>query len=78
MKFYKLVEINEEEYIEKTGDVEFYKWSQTTTKAKDIYPDDKNVYISTTESMDEISIAREDYYPEYDEDDEYDEEWEDE
>lgn len=56
MRFFKLVEIDEEEYVERTGDLDFDLYIQTNNKAKNIYPDDKNVYIATYENEEEISV----------------------
>ena len=56
MRFFKLVEIDEEEYVERTGDLDFDLYVQTNNKANDIYPDDKNVYIATDENEEEISV----------------------
>ena len=56
MRFFKLVEIDEEEYVERTGDLDFNLFFQTDNKANDIYPDDKNVYIATKEDEDEIVV----------------------
>ena len=56
MRFFKLVEIDEEEYVERTGDLDFDLFVQTNNKANDIYPDDKNVYIATKEDEDEIVV----------------------
>lgn len=56
MRFFKLVEIDEEEYIERTGDLDFDLYIQTNNKAKNIYPDDKNVYIATDENEESISV----------------------
>ena len=56
MIFFKLVEIDEEEYVERTGDLDFDLYIQTNNKAKNIYPDDKNVYIATDENEEEISV----------------------
>lgn len=80
MKFYKLIEIDEEEYCEKTQDLFFDNCAQTVIRGDSVNPDDKNIYIATDLTEDEIridleTIIGEDCYPEYDEDDE---EWEDE
>lgn len=56
MRFFKLVEIDEEEYVERTGDLDFDLYVQTNNKAKNIYPDDKNVYIATDENEESISV----------------------
>lgn len=56
MRFFKLIEIEEEEYIERTRDLDFDYYNQTSTKANDVYPDDKNVYIATDENEDEIRV----------------------
>lgn len=72
MKFFKLVEISEEEYIEKTRILDFDNCYQVVGKANDVYPDDKNIYIAVDEDEDEIRIDRE-YFS-----DEDDGEWEDE
>ena len=56
MRFFKLVEIDEEEYVERTGDLDFDLYVQTNNKAKDIYPDDKNAYVATDENEEEISV----------------------
>ena len=56
MRFFKLVEIDEEEYVERTGDLDFNLYLQTNNKADDIYPDDKNVYIATDDNEEEISV----------------------
>lgn len=56
MRFFKLVEIDEEEYVERTGDLDFDLYVQTNNKANDIYPDDKNVYIATDENEESISV----------------------
>lgn len=56
MRFFKLVEIYEKEYVERTGDLDFDLYIQTNNKAKNIYPDDKNVYIATDENEEEISV----------------------
>ena len=56
MRFFKLVEIDEEEYVERTGDLDFDLYVQTNNKANDVYPDDKNVYIATDENEEEISV----------------------
>ena len=56
MRFFKLVEIDEEEYVERTGDLDFDLYVQTNNKADDIYPDDKNVYIVTDENEETISV----------------------
>ena len=61
MKFFKLVEIDAEEYIERTRDLDFDYCLSTVSKANDIYPDDKNVYIAIDESEDEIRIDRCDF-----------------
>ena len=68
MRFFKLVEINEEEYAEKTRDLEYDYFAQTVTKADGIYPDDKNVYVAIDESEDEIRIDRCDFDSEVEED----------
>ena len=72
MKFFKLVEISEEEYIEKTRILDFDSCYQVVGKVNDVYPDDENIYIAVDENEDEIRIDRE-YFS-----DEDDEEWEDE
>ena len=72
MRFFKLVEISEEEYIDKTRILDFDNCYQVVGKANDVYPNDKNVYIVIDENEDEIRIDRE-YFS-----DEDDEEWEDE
>ena len=72
MKFFKLVEISEEEYIERTRILDFDYCSQVVGKANSVYPDDKNIYIAVDEDEYEIKIDME-YI-----DDEDDEEWEDE
>lgn len=72
MRFFKLVEIDEEEYIERTRILDFDNCYQVVGKANDVYPDDKNVYIVIDENEDEIRIDRENFA------DEDDEEWEDE
>lgn len=56
MKFFKLVEIDEEEYVEKTNDFNFDNFSQSAIKA-----DDGNVYIAIDEDEEEIRINRYDY-----------------
>lgn len=56
MRFFKLVEIDEEEYVDRTGDLDFDLYIQTNNKAKNIYPDDKNVYIATDENEESISV----------------------
>ena len=56
MRFFKWVEIDEEEYVERTGDLDFDLYVQTNNKAKGIYPDDKNTYIATDENEEEISV----------------------
>lgn len=58
MRFFKLVEIDEDEYIERTKDLEYDSFSQTVTKANEVYPDDKNVYVAIDECIDEIRIDR--------------------
>lgn len=63
MRFFKLVEIDEEEYVERTGDLDFNLFVQTNNKANGIYPDDKNVYIATDEDEEEISVEL-DYFDE--------------
>ena len=42
MRFFKLVEIDEEEYVERTGDLDFNLYLQTNNKAKDIVERIKN------------------------------------
>lgn len=56
MRFFKLVEIDEDEYVERTGDLDFNLYVQTDNKANEIYPDDKNVYIATDENEETISV----------------------
>lgn len=72
MRFFKLVEISEEEYIERTRILDFDYCSQVLGKANSVYPDDKNIYIAVDEDEYEIKIDME-YI-----DDEDDDEWEDE
>ena len=72
MRFFKLVEIDEEEYIERKRILDFDYCSQVVGKANSVYPDDKNIYIAVDEDEDEIRIDRE--YFSYEDD----EEWEDE
>lgn len=55
MRFFKLVEIDEEEYIERTRDLDFEYCASTVTPARD-YPDDKNIYVAIDESEEEIRI----------------------
>lgn len=62
MRFFKLVEIDEEEYVERTGDLDFNLYVQINNKANDIYPDDKNVYIATDENEEEIIRVDLDYF----------------
>ncbi|MBQ7798054.1 MAG: hypothetical protein IJ371_02920 [Clostridia bacterium] len=61
MKFFKLVEIDEEEYIEKTRDLDFDCYSQSAVKANAVYPEDKNIYIAIDEDEEEIRINRYDF-----------------
>lgn len=56
MRFFKLVEIDEEEYIERTRDLDFEYCASTVTLANDIFPDDKNIYVAIDESEEEIRI----------------------
>lgn len=70
MRFFKLVEIDEEEYIERTRDLDFDLFTQTINKASNEYPDDKDVYIAIDGTEDVIMIDMENV--------EDDEEWEDE
>lgn len=72
MKFFKLIEITEEEYIDKTRILDFDYCSQVVGKSNSIYPDDKNIYIAIDEREDEMRIDMEYIY------DEEDGEWEDE
>lgn len=72
MRFFKLVEIDEEEYIERTRILDFDDCWQVVGNANDVYPDDKNVYVAIEEKEDEIRIDR-CYFADEDE-----EEWEDE
>jgi hypothetical protein len=41
MKFFKLVEIDEKEYIEQTRDLNYRCFCNNVSKANDIHPDDK-------------------------------------
>ena len=70
MRFFKLVEIDEKEYIQRTRDLDFDYFAQSVNGANKVYPNDKNLYIAINESEEEIRINLE-----YVEDDE---EWEDE
>lgn len=72
MRFFKLVEIDEEEYIDRTRILDFDNCYQVVGKANNVYPDDKNIYIAVDEDEYEIKIDME-YI-----NDEDDEEWEDE
>lgn len=56
MRFFKLVEIDEEEYIERTRDLDFDYFAQSVNGANKVYPDDKNLYIAINESEEEIRI----------------------
>lgn len=57
MKFYKLVEISQDEYVEQTRDLYMTYCNQTVSLANnDVYPDDKNVYVAIDESEEEIRI----------------------
>ena len=67
MKFFKLVEITEEEYIDKTRILDFDYCSQVVGKANSVYPDDKNIYIAVDEDEYEIKIDMEYIYDEEDE-----------
>ena len=69
MRFFKLVEIDEEEYIERTRDLDFDYFAQSVNGANKVYPNDKNLYIAINESEDEIRINMSGFD---------DEEWEDE
>lgn len=54
MKFYKLVEITEEEYYNKTGDAQYEYCEQSLMK------EDDGVYIAVSEDAYELSINMED------------------
>lgn len=71
MKFFKLVEITEEEYIERTRDIEFEYFTQTVNRANKVYPEDNNIYIATDENEYEIRIDREYFSNEDYEDEDY-------
>lgn len=71
MKFFKLVEIDEKEYVERTRDLDFYRFCNNVSKASDVYPDDKNIYIAVDDIEDEIRINISDFD---DEDEDYEEE----
>lgn len=46
MRFFKLVEIDEEEYIERTRILDFDYCSQVVEKSNSVYFDDKYIYIA--------------------------------
>ena len=68
MRFFKLVEIDEEEYIERTRDLDFDYFAQSVNGANKVYPDDKNLYIAINESEDEIRIDMSGFNDEVEED----------
>lgn len=73
MKFFKLVEIDEKEYVEQTRDLNYRYFCNNVSKANDIHPDDKNIYIAIDECEDEIRINIGDFEDENeDEDDDLD------
>lgn len=66
MRFFKLVEIEEQEYIEQTRDLNYCRFCNTVSPASDIHPDDNNIYIAIDECEDEIRIDLSDFEDEED------------
>ena len=56
MRFFKLVEITEDEYVDRTRDLDYDMYVCSKNKANSIYPEDKNIYIATDENEEAISV----------------------
>ena len=73
MRFFKLVEIEEQEYIEQTRDLNYCRFCNTVSTASDIHPEDKNIYVAVDDIENTIVIDLADIENE-EEDDEYEDE----
>ena len=68
MRFFKLVEMDEKEYVEQTRDLDYSRFCNTVTKASDVHPEDKNIYVAVDDVEDRIIISLSDIENEDDND----------
>lgn len=69
MRFFKLVEIDEKEYVEQTRDLSYDRFCNTITKASDVHPEDSNIYIALNDDEDQIVLTLSDFENEEDDND---------